>query len=74
MQQGGVSCVVPQDAHAGYHHPDIPATESARQHHPSYLPHLSGVQFGAAAHGRARATLPRRRFALLREHIGTAGH
>jgi hypothetical protein len=39
----------------------------------SHLPHLSGLRFSAAASGQARAKLPRRLFALLRERFGTAG-
>jgi hypothetical protein len=38
----------------------------------SHLPHVSGVRFSAAASGQARATLPRRLFALLLERFGTA--
>jgi hypothetical protein len=35
------------------------------------LTHLSGVRFSAAAYCQARATLPRRRFALLLERCGS---
>jgi Transposase DDE domain len=38
----------------------------------SHLPHLSGLQFSAAAYCQARAKLPLRRFALLLERFGTA--
>src|SRR5688572_24347653 len=39
----------------------------------SHLPHLSGLQFSAAAYCQARAKLPPRLFALLLERFGTAG-
>jgi len=38
----------------------------------SHLPHLSGLRFSAAAYCQARAKLPLRLFALLRERFGTA--
>jgi IS4 transposase len=38
----------------------------------SHLPHLSGLQFSAAAYCQARAKLPRRLFALLLERFGSA--
>jgi hypothetical protein len=37
-----------------------------------HRPHVSGLQCSAAADGQARATLPRRLFARLRERFGTA--
>jgi hypothetical protein len=37
----------------------------------SHLPHLSGLRFSAAASCQARATLPRRLFALLLERFGS---
>jgi hypothetical protein len=36
-----------------------------------HLPHVSGLQFSAAASGHARATLPRRLFTLLLERFGS---
>jgi hypothetical protein len=38
----------------------------------SHLPHLSGLQFSAAAYGQARARLPLRFFNLLLERFGSA--
>ena len=38
----------------------------------SHLPHLSGLQFSAAAYCQARARLPLRLFDLLLEHFGSA--
>jgi hypothetical protein len=37
-----------------------------------HLPHLTGLQFSAAAYGQARAKLPLRFFALLLERFGSA--